>query len=265
MCGIVGISGFAASAPEPRVRVARMRSETDVLLSPYEAPPASVERDERELAGTGEFATRDRRRQRTFLWRDRFGIKPLFVASCGRTLAFASELTLAPSGRDLATFHASLPGWMRIGDPRRLALQPLDTPTDGAIRGELHAAARWLTPSAPSLAFFRRRRDAGVREIDVPTPGLDRPWERSSANVGVATERDVRSLDRRLFQRSEAADRVFVDKAGDGDLRALCSSASAESRETRDPCRRGSRKTAPKGVLVLRPWLGRWLARSVHS
>lgn len=68
----------------------KTRSDTEVVLRLYERDPATVERD---LVGMWAFAIHDRRRRRLVLSRDRFGIKPLFVAARGRTLAFASELT----------------------------------------------------------------------------------------------------------------------------------------------------------------------------
>ncbi|MBS2016786.1 MAG: asparagine synthase (glutamine-hydrolyzing) [Deltaproteobacteria bacterium] len=65
------------------------RSDTEVILRLYEQDP---ERVEEHLVGMWAFAIHDRRRRRLVLSRDRFGIKPLFVASAGRTIAFASEL-----------------------------------------------------------------------------------------------------------------------------------------------------------------------------
>ncbi|AKV01162.1 Asparagine synthetase [Labilithrix luteola] len=67
----------------------RTRSDTEVILRLYERDPESVERD---LVGMWAFCIHDRRRRRAVLSRDRFGIKPLFIATNGRHLAFASEL-----------------------------------------------------------------------------------------------------------------------------------------------------------------------------
>lgn len=67
----------------------RTRSDTEVILRLYEQDPEDVER---HLVGMWAFAIHDRRRRRLVLSRDRFGIKPLFVADTGRALAFASEL-----------------------------------------------------------------------------------------------------------------------------------------------------------------------------
>ncbi len=58
------------------------------------------------------FAIHDRRRRRVVLSRDRFGIKPLFVADTGSALAFASELrcfdrVLAPFSRLFEIDHAA--------------------------------------------------------------------------------------------------------------------------------------------------------------
>jgi asparagine synthase (glutamine-hydrolysing) len=69
----------------------RTRSDTEVILRLYEADP---ERVEELLVGMWAFALHDRRRQRLVLSRDRFGIKPLFLAEGSKSgaLAFASEL-----------------------------------------------------------------------------------------------------------------------------------------------------------------------------
>ena len=67
----------------------RTRSDTEVILRLYEQDPDDVER---HLVGMWAFAVHDRKRRRVILSRDRFGIKPLFVADAGGPLAFASEL-----------------------------------------------------------------------------------------------------------------------------------------------------------------------------
>lgn len=92
----------------------RTRSDTEVILRLYEHDPDDVER---HLAGMWAFAIHDRRRRRVVLSRDRFGIKPLFVADSGTALAFGSELrcfdrSLAPFGRlfevDRGAAHAMI-------------------------------------------------------------------------------------------------------------------------------------------------------------
>lgn len=77
----------------------RTRSDTEVILRLYEQTPDDVER---HLVGMWAFAIHDRKRRRVVLSRDRFGIKPLFVADTGRALAFASELRCFD--RSLETF-----------------------------------------------------------------------------------------------------------------------------------------------------------------
>jgi asparagine synthase (glutamine-hydrolysing) len=67
----------------------RTRSDTEVILRLYEQDPENVEE---HLAGMWAFAIHDRGRRRVVLSRDRFGIKPLFLADTGGALAFASEL-----------------------------------------------------------------------------------------------------------------------------------------------------------------------------
>lgn len=67
----------------------RTRSDTEVILRLYEDDP---ERVEEHLVGMWAFAIHDRRRKRLVLSRDRFGIKPMFVTTGARAVAFASEL-----------------------------------------------------------------------------------------------------------------------------------------------------------------------------
>lgn len=80
----------------------RTHSDTEVILRLYEAEP---ERVEEHLVGMWAFAIHDRRRHRVVLSRDRFGIKPLFIADTGTALAFASELRC---------FDRSLPGFRAL-------------------------------------------------------------------------------------------------------------------------------------------------------
>ena len=73
------------------------RSDTEVILRLYERDPVSVEE---HLVGMWAFAIHDRRRKRLTLSRDRFGIKPLFIADTGEALAFGSELRVFGPIRD---------------------------------------------------------------------------------------------------------------------------------------------------------------------
>src|SRR5262245_1964555 len=68
----------------------RFRSDTDteVILAAYDHEgPACLSR----FNGMWAFALWDRRERTVFLSRDRFGVKPLFIAPSGRRFAFASE------------------------------------------------------------------------------------------------------------------------------------------------------------------------------
>lgn len=102
---VIVYNGEVYNAPAIRKRLEavgvafRTHSDTEVILRLYEHQP---ERVEEELVGMWAFAIHDRRRRRVVLSRDRFGIKPLFVADGGRALAFASELRC---------FDRSLPGF----------------------------------------------------------------------------------------------------------------------------------------------------------
>lgn len=88
-------NGEIYNAPAIRARLERegvrfrTRSDTEVILRLYERDPDHVEQ---ELVGMWAFAIHDRKRRRVVLSRDRFGIKPLFVADTGTAIAFASEL-----------------------------------------------------------------------------------------------------------------------------------------------------------------------------
>ncbi|MEZ4258138.1 MAG: asparagine synthase (glutamine-hydrolyzing) [Polyangiaceae bacterium] len=89
-------NGEIYNAPQLRAQLVaegvsfKTRSDTEVVLRLYERDPDRVEE---HLVGMWAFCVHDRRRRRLVLSRDRFGIKPLFVAEHGRSLAFASELT----------------------------------------------------------------------------------------------------------------------------------------------------------------------------
>src|SRR4051794_40583839 len=64
-------------------------TDTEVLVHGYEQwGPAVVER----LNGMFAFALWDRREQRLLLARDRYGVKPLYVARAGRAILFGSEI-----------------------------------------------------------------------------------------------------------------------------------------------------------------------------
>jgi len=67
----------------------RTRSDTEVILRLYEKNPDHVEE---LLVGMWAFVIHDRKRKRVVMSRDRFGIKPFFVADSGTAIAFASEL-----------------------------------------------------------------------------------------------------------------------------------------------------------------------------
>ncbi len=79
----------------------RTRSDTEVILRLYLRDPGDLER---RLAGMWAYAIHDRRRRKLVLSRDRFGIKPLFYAHVGQTIAFGSELKSLRTLRDTTAF-----------------------------------------------------------------------------------------------------------------------------------------------------------------
>jgi asparagine synthase (glutamine-hydrolysing) len=104
-------NGEIYNAPALRERLRKdgvtfhTRSDTEVILRLYERDP---ERIEDELVGMWAFAIHDRKRRRVLLSRDRFGIKPLFLADTGNALCFASELRSLLAVKDLPGFGALL-------------------------------------------------------------------------------------------------------------------------------------------------------------
>jgi asparagine synthase (glutamine-hydrolysing) len=86
----------------------RTRSDTEVIVHAYrEWGERCVERFNGQFA----FAIWDRRERRLFLARDRFGIRPLYLARCGPVLLFASETKAL----------AAWPGCEVRPDPERVA------------------------------------------------------------------------------------------------------------------------------------------------
>ena len=174
----------------------RTRSDTEVILRLYEQNPDDVER---HLAGMWAFAIHDRRRKRFVLSRDRFGIKPLFVADggAGRPLAFASELrcfdrSFAPLSHlfevDHDAAHAMV-SWSYVPEDatiykgvRRLA--PASRMTIDLTTGARSTHRYWsLAPSADA---------ARVRSLDEACEGVETLLRRSvkehlESDVPVAT------------------------------------------------------------------------------
>ncbi|MEZ4386853.1 MAG: asparagine synthase (glutamine-hydrolyzing) [Candidatus Krumholzibacteriia bacterium] len=93
---------------ESHGHVFRTRSDTEVIVHAYqEWGERCVERFNGQFA----FAIWDRQAGTLFLARDRFGIRPLFVARVGRVLLFASEMKALFAWPELA----------RVLDPSRLS------------------------------------------------------------------------------------------------------------------------------------------------
>jgi asparagine synthase (glutamine-hydrolysing) len=197
---VIVYNGEVYNAPALRRRLEhqgvrfRTRSDTEVILRLYEQDP---ERVEEHLVGMWAFAIHDRRRRRVVLSRDRFGIKPLFVADAGSALAFASELrcfdrALQPFARLFAIDHDSahaMLSWSYVPESstiyrgvRRLA--PASRMTIDLSSGRRDACTYWrLEPS----------RDAGaVRSLEEACEHVDLVLKRAvqehlESDVPVAT------------------------------------------------------------------------------
>lgn len=142
----------------------RTRSDTEVLVHAWEQwGPGCVE----HLRGMFALAICDRRQRSLFLARDRFGVKPLFIARHGRNLAFASELpallTLlparpalnpAPLARLLSLGWVSGPETLYQGVEHLPAGHSLLLDADGA-----HCSHYWRP--APPWSYERRTAGGG--------------------------------------------------------------------------------------------------------
>jgi asparagine synthase (glutamine-hydrolysing) len=161
---VIVYNGEIYNAPELRRRLEergvrfRTRSDTEVILRLYEQDPDDVER---HLVGMWAFAIHDRKRRRVVLSRDRFGIKPLFVADTGGALAFASELrcfdrSLEPFARlfviDPDAAHAMV-SWSYVPEASSIYKGVRRLPPASRLTVDLDSGARtartyWtLTPS----------------------------------------------------------------------------------------------------------------------
>ncbi len=120
----------------------KTRSDTEVILRLYERDPARVEE---RLVGMWALAIHDRRKKKLVLSRDRFGIKPLFVADGGGSFAFGSELG--------------------VFAPVRAHLQSLFS----IDRGSAHAMLAWsYVPNSDTIYEGVKRVEPGSRiEIDL--------------------------------------------------------------------------------------------------
>jgi len=170
------------------------RSDTEVILRLYEQDPEHVEE---HLVGMWAFAIHDRKRRNVVLSRDRFGIKPLYVADAGRALAFASEVrcfdrSLAPFATcfelDAGSAHAML-AWAYIPEQETIYTGVKRVPPATRLEIDLATGARkertYWTLSASSDA-------ARVRSLDeaceLTEPALMRAVsEHLESDVPIAT------------------------------------------------------------------------------
>jgi asparagine synthase (glutamine-hydrolysing) len=163
----------------------RSHTDTEVIVHLYE------EKGEEFLEGLDgmfAFALWDARRRKLLLARDRLGIKPLYYAQVGGSLAFASELrallTLGWLPRDVDAsalvqylYQSSVPGdTCALEGVRKLQPAELLVAEQGAVRRRRYwrlptAAAEEPAPFETAAADFRRHLDTAVRShlvADVP-------------------------------------------------------------------------------------------------
>ena len=149
---VIVFNGEIYNAPELRDGLRRegvqfrSHSDTEVILRLYAHDPRRVES---LLRGMWAFAIHDRAKQKLVLSRDRFGIKPLFVADGGGSLAFASELRCFAAIRGQDAFS------------RLFRLDP----------GAAHALLSWSYVPEQETIFsgVRRLAPATRMEIDLAT------------------------------------------------------------------------------------------------
>ena len=154
----------------------RTLSDTEVILRLYEQDPESVEE---HLAGMWAFAIHDRRRRTVTLSRDRFGIKPLFVADTGTELAFASELRCfdrrkGPFARLFTVDHGAahaMVSWSYVPETRTIyegvrRLTPGSRLTIDLANGRRRPHTYWqLKPSCEAARV--RTLDEACAQVDV--------------------------------------------------------------------------------------------------
>lgn len=173
---VIVYNGEVYNAPELRTQLEqqgvrfRTRSDTEVILRLYERDPNRVEE---HLVGMWAFAIHDRRRQRLVLSRDRFGIKPLFVAEAGGAIGWASELqcfdrALSPLSAcfeiDHSAAHAML-SWSYIPETATIWKGVRRLPPASRLEIDLATGARnervyWHLVPSPDAAQVRSLDDA---------------------------------------------------------------------------------------------------------
>ena len=149
-----------ARGPRPRLRLAHRHRGRSRLVREWGA--ACLER----FDGMFAFAVWDTRERRLFLARDRLGVKPLYYASSGGRIVFASEIK--------AILEASHRAAVQARRARRVLHVPERLLRRDALSGDPHAPppdTPWASrPGRPTLqrywdfAFHDRRREPRAKE-----------------------------------------------------------------------------------------------------
>ena len=192
-------------------------SDTEVVLRLYLRDPDGFEA---RLVGMWALAIHDRRRRRLVLSRDRFGVKPLFVAPAGRGLWFGSELGAlravagiigVPLAVDPDAAHAMV-AWGYVPEDRTIyrgvrRLAPggrldLDL-TTGAVAERIYyrphadpaaAAVRSLDEAADLIAPLLARAGREHLESDVPVAAFLSGGIDSSLVLGAVADASTRPV-----------------------------------------------------------------------
>lgn len=168
----------------------RSGSDTEVILAAYaQWGAACLER----LNGMWAFAIWDRERRTLFLARDRFGIKPLYYAVTGQTVAFASEIKALVGPHALPFAPEPLAVYQFLVDGR------LPSPQRGAT---FFVGVRALPPGH-YLCIEANSAITPQRYYDVTLP--DNHQQPSATNDIIAAYRDLFIDSVRLELRSDVA------------------------------------------------------------
>jgi asparagine synthase (glutamine-hydrolysing) len=204
------------------------QADTEVIVHQYEDDgPGFVEK----LRGMFAIAVWDVDRQELVLARDRFGIKPLFVAQRGGRMAFASEMKslFELSWPDLSWRPEAMAAYLRIGYvPQPMtAYQGIRKVVQGTVEtwrlkrpngGGLTATTRYWTPRLPASGPVPSFEDACATTTELLTESI-RLHLRSDVPLGAFLSGGVDSSTVVAFMRACGVDDLKTFSIGFADAR----------------------------------------------